>query len=41
MRSGMSFETALERPKNANSIKITDRESRNAPGFQIGTNSSS
>ena len=33
MRHGMSFETALERPKNGNSAKIADRESRNALGL--------
>jgi len=39
MRPGMSFETALERPKCGNSSKITVRERRNALRFLIGRNS--
>jgi hypothetical protein len=36
MRSGMSFGTALERPRNGNSVKIADRESLNALSIRIG-----
>jgi len=35
MRSGMSIETALESPINANSVKIADRESLSALGIRI------
>jgi hypothetical protein len=36
MKSGMSFETALERPRNANSVKTVNQESPIALSIRIG-----
>ena len=39
MRSGMSFETALERLENANSVKIADQKSSRTLRSRIGVGS--
>jgi hypothetical protein len=39
MRSGMSFETALERLENANSVKIADQKSSRTLRSRIGMGS--